>query len=411
MHLPERVQQENSVDRRFVLKGFAKLIVCLLLFLCIAEISSRYLLAFNPNNQASHALQAYFTKVNLAERLNPKEPAIILLGDSHMDFAGISELLRARLKQAAHPAGVLTPSDITESKTAPLAKHYQVVNLASPSVTPDLSLSVLKHAQRSGAPIHLVILNINTRHFNKLALTNPDATIEGNLRHTYEGRCLLEQPASLSAKTTCFFQKQSYLLRYQHVLKTHLDHFTEILFKPDEIQAGNKPNIYPAREVSPMGWAPGYPIFNPEEPTRRHPQASVSHEMVWDEAAMNHFLAYCRQSNIQPVLVMLPVHPRYRHRMPMPPEAFQQRVAHYADRRGVPFWNFFDLFRPLSADGFAVDRHFTDYDHVSVQGALKTTDSLADNVIQFLQVNEPKRQSEPALSFSVEANRVGNLKR
>jgi hypothetical protein len=402
--LPEWELQGKSVNRRFVLKGVAQLLVSLLFFLFLAEMAARYLVVSNPNREASHAIQAFFTKLTLADRLAVKEPTIVLLGDSHMDFAGVPELLQARLRHASLSANDLSASGASHSmmplsrsgkqrSLASDARHYQVVNLASPSVTLDLSLRVLERARRSGAVIQLVVLNINTRHFNRLALSDPDATIEGNLTHTYEGRCLFASPTSLSGKLGCFFQKYFYLLRYRTDLKAQLNRFDEVLLKPDSLLLGSKPDIYPAREVSPMGWAPGYPLFNPKEVSKRHAQPGSARAMLWDEAAMNRFLAYCRQSHIQPVLTVLPVHPRYRARMPMDPDIFRQRVAEYATRQGVPFWDFLDLFQSpaLAANAAELDLNFTDYDHVSAQGALKTTDRLAERVVRLLKMEPFER--------------------
>ena len=375
------------MSRRFLLRSLITLLGSGLIILFFMEMGCRYWFVFNPNHQASYAIQAYFSKLALADRLAAKEPTIILLGDSHMDFAGYAELLRARLAQI--------PAEQTQQKPiSPIKNHsgiqnlianYQVINLASPSVTPDLSIRILERARRSGAKIPLIILNINTRHFNRLALENPKATIEDNLNHTYEGQCLLNSPVGFADKTACFFQRHFYLLRYQNALKTQLSRFPDVLLKPDAIQAGVKPAIYPAREVSPMGWAPGYPVFNSHEKTPEA-QPGAPRKMIWDEAAMDRFLAYCRLARIQPVLVILPVHPRYRNQMPMPPDAFRERVAQYSASHHVVFWNFMDLFQPSPQVPLSeIDLYFTDRDHVSAQGAIKTTEALADSLLPLLK--------------------------
>lgn len=344
-----------SVSRSFLLKQILYTFIFALIALFLAEIACRYLFLANSRHE-SYAIQAYMTKLSIARNL-PEKPTILLLGDSHMDFAGYSELINKELADSG--------------------KQYQVANLASPSVTPDLSLTMLKAAKQSKADIKIAIININTRHFDKNALADPEATISGNLKKTYEGKCILNSPTGTWEQVNCQLQSKLYLMRHHNQLKNKLLQLSDTVFKPDSLQQQRKIDIYPANEVSPMGWAPGYPLLTRETmPKKGYP----NYKHIWTEEPLDRFLSYCKAQNIKPILVILPFHASNGIRIVVPSEIFIARVERYAQNHHVLFWN---LMSSLDHENY-----FSNSDHVSAIGAIKVSQIMAGKLEQVLREQE-----------------------
>lgn len=359
--LPEAIDGVRARERKKRLQtlfGFASMTLACLVSLLLIELVCRFWLVYSDFPE-SNALKAFQRKYEIASLKNQSNlPNIVLLGDSQMDFAVYPELLQRMLEQGHAP--------------------HRVINLASPSVTPALSLALLKKVTESDSGPKTVIMNVNTRHFDAVTLADPSQTVESNLYHSYLGQCLIKKPKDPLEKFQCSLSKQFYLVRYRSKLKDILMKADKIILNPDKLHANSKIDIYPAREVSPLGWAPGYgvPINQKqfmESGNKNNKRSKRSAAYQWTGGPMQEIMTYCKQHEIPVVLVSLPLHPSYQLKLPVQAPLFAKRVAFFSLKNKAVFLNWENLYPDYPP--------YLDGDHLNVIGSIDLTQKLGRYIL------------------------------
>lgn len=348
--------------RRLMFKTLGQIALYASIALTLLEMLCR-LVAVYGNFPESYALKAFERKYEQAAALSRKQaPDVILLGDSQMDFDLYPELLSRHFFETTQA-------------------RIRTVNLASPSATPTMSLALLRKVIASGAHPKLLVMNVNVRHFDREILNNPSKTIEGNLSKSYLGQCRLQKPSEFSAQIRCGLSRNLYMVRYRNQLKDLLMQTDKLFLSPDKLQATARPHeIYPAAEVSPNGWAPGYSMpvdetdFLAFSRSRSGRSTGAGKNYQWQETNMQAILDYCRSQNIKLVLIFLPLHKVQAPNMAIQPDLFSARVARFSQQNHVTYLDWHHLYSDY--------KPFLDGDHLNVVGAIDLTRKLSEFIGQ-----------------------------
>ena len=332
---------------------------------------TRVIVVLKPPLDSYHA--DFDLKIDMLKKTDVPEQTILFIGDSLTERSIYAEYLQMMLNAKGH--------------------SLQVLNLATPGATPEISLAILKnYVQKVGRP-KLVVMGVTFRAFHRYWQTEAVKGENQNdsMHQSYFGRCLSDKPKSISEKALCLMQKHLLLIRYPNILSELARQLPLYI-----VETKNKVwSLRDDRAILPFkqGWVPRRDEYRTRQTFYEYQAERESDFQHYDdyfidadkanwysEAFMDSIVKYSQQNNIRFVLLIPPTTKSfntvfYDQALKLPKSRFLNLLKIYAQKNGLLFWDLSETLVPQEA------LYFNDIVHLNVIGSLMYSEMLVNPLL------------------------------